>query len=159
VCIYIYIYIYVCVCVCVCMHVLCVCVCSLSYPAPLLYFHLWPVWLYHIFPHYLTNGTVLGKRVTAHKMCVFYQQSLSETFLILRIIKRDMIINVYTSSCKAPVIFIRFEWDLIFLDIFSKISSMTFNENPHSGSQVIPRRRTDEHDETNSLFPQFCESD
>jgi hypothetical protein len=24
-----------------------------------LYCHLWPVWLYHIFPHYLTNGTIL----------------------------------------------------------------------------------------------------
>jgi hypothetical protein len=23
-----------------------------------LYCHLWPVWLYHIFPHYLTNGTI-----------------------------------------------------------------------------------------------------
>ena len=32
--------------------------------------HLWPVWLYHIFPHYLINGTILVKNVIEHKMCV-----------------------------------------------------------------------------------------
>ena len=26
----------------------------------LLYFRLWPVWIYHIFPYYLTKGTILG---------------------------------------------------------------------------------------------------
>jgi hypothetical protein len=31
-----------------------------------LYCHLWPVRLYHIFPHYLINGTNFGK-VTEHK--------------------------------------------------------------------------------------------
>ena len=29
----------------------------------LLYCHLWPVWLYHIFPHYLTNGTITGRKL------------------------------------------------------------------------------------------------
>ena len=28
-----------------------------------LYFHLWPVWLYHISPHALINGTIFGKKV------------------------------------------------------------------------------------------------
>jgi len=32
----------------------------------LLYCQLWPVWLYHIFPHYLINGTIFGK-VMEHK--------------------------------------------------------------------------------------------
>jgi hypothetical protein len=35
-----------------------------------LYCHLWPVWLYHIFPHYLINGTIFWKKVIEHKMCV-----------------------------------------------------------------------------------------
>ena len=38
-------------------------VCSLTYPAVKAhasYCHLWPVWLYHIFPHYLIKGTLLG---------------------------------------------------------------------------------------------------
>jgi hypothetical protein len=31
--------------------------------------HLWPVWLYHNFPHYLINGTIFGKKVIEHNMC------------------------------------------------------------------------------------------
>jgi hypothetical protein len=63
-----------------------------------LYCHLWPVWLYHIFIHYLINSTILGKKLLNIK-CVFrfYLQILSETFLILRRIQRDIIYSyVYT---------------------------------------------------------------
>jgi hypothetical protein len=36
------------------------------------YFCLWSVWMYHIFPHYLTNCTIFGgKKVIDYKMCVF----------------------------------------------------------------------------------------
>jgi len=42
----------------------CVCVCSLRYPArnahASYYVVLWPVWLYHIFPQFLINGTIFG---------------------------------------------------------------------------------------------------
>ena len=66
-------------------------VCSLSYPAfakPILYIvyifylylysyylhvlycHLWPILLYHIFPHYLSKGTIFGeKKAFEYKMC------------------------------------------------------------------------------------------
>jgi hypothetical protein len=76
-----------------------------------LYCHLWPVWLYYIFPHYLINGTIFGKKLLNIK-CVFciYLQLLSETFLILRRIQWD-IINVHRSSCKVPVILVRFKWN------------------------------------------------
>ena len=53
--------------------ILCVCVCSLSYPAcntPALCCYLWPLQLYHIFRHYLTNITFFGKGAVEHKMCV-----------------------------------------------------------------------------------------
>jgi len=42
-------------------------------------------------------------------MCVFlfFLQLLSETFLILRINERDIIKNVYRSSCKISVILVR----------------------------------------------------
>jgi len=55
------------------LHNLSVCICSPMYPAcnayaP--YCHLWPAPLYNIFPHYLINGTIFGKKFTEHKMCV-----------------------------------------------------------------------------------------
>ena len=33
------------------------------------YCHLRPLWLHHIFRHYLINGTIFGKKVTEHKTC------------------------------------------------------------------------------------------
>ena len=58
--------------------------------------HLCPLRLYNIFPHYLTNGTIFGKRLLNIK-CVFWfsVQLLSETFLIVRRNERDMIKYVY----------------------------------------------------------------
>jgi hypothetical protein len=53
-----------------------VCVCSPSYPAcnahaP--YCHLWPGRIYHIFPHYFINGTILKK----NEKCVLISSSSS----------------------------------------------------------------------------------
>jgi hypothetical protein len=72
---------------------------------------MWSVWLYQIFPHYLINGTIFGeeKKVIEHKTVFrFSLQLLSETFLILIRTQRDIIINVHRSSCKVPVILVRF---------------------------------------------------
>ena len=45
-----------------------VCVCSLSYPAcnahAPYYIFMWPVWLYHICPYYLINGTIFGGKIS-----------------------------------------------------------------------------------------------
>ena len=48
----------------------------------MLYCNLWPVRLYHVFPHYLINGEILGKKLLNIK-CVFWfsLQLLSEIFL------------------------------------------------------------------------------
>jgi hypothetical protein len=116
-------YIFLCVCVCVCVCVcgcagVCVHACSHTSPAgnapP--YCHLRPLWLHHIFRHYLLNGTVFGKRLQKIK-CVFWfsTQLLFEKFLIRRRIQRDIVINVKTSSLKVPIILVRFEWNLNFL--------------------------------------------
>ena len=55
------------------------------------------------FPHYLINDTIFEKMLLNTK-CVFWfsLQLLSETFLIPRRTERDVIKNVYWSSCKVP---------------------------------------------------------
>jgi len=35
-----------------------------------IFFHPWPVPLYHIFPHFLINGTIFENTVTELEMCV-----------------------------------------------------------------------------------------
>jgi len=34
---------------------------NIQNPCPILYRHSWPVRMHHIFPHYLTCGTIFGK--------------------------------------------------------------------------------------------------
>jgi len=41
--------------------------------------------------------------------------------------------------------------------IFKKILDNEFYENSSSGNQVVPCGGTDEHDEANNRFSQFCE--
>ena len=76
-----------------------------------LYWHLWPVWLYHIFPHCLINGKIFrGEKKLFNIKCVFgfSLQFSSEIFFILRRIQRDIVINVRGSPCEVPVILVRF---------------------------------------------------
>jgi hypothetical protein len=61
-------------------------------------------------PHYFIKGAFLRKKkVSEHKMCVLiFSPNLSETFLILRRIQRDVMKKVCWSSCKVPVIIVRY---------------------------------------------------
>jgi hypothetical protein len=45
---------------------------------------------------------------------------MSEIFLILRKIQRNITINVHMSSCKVPIMLVRFQRNLNFLINFSK---------------------------------------
>ena len=81
------------------------CVCGLSYPeqraCAILYCHLSPVWLYSIFPHYLTHGMDFGRKLLNTKYAfLFSLKLLYETSIILRGIQRGIIINVHR-SCKV----------------------------------------------------------
>ena len=61
------------------------------------------------FSHYLINGIIFrGKNVLLNTKCDFSLQLLSETFLILRRIQKDIIINVHRFSCRVPAILVRF---------------------------------------------------
>jgi hypothetical protein len=89
--------------------------------------------------------------------CVFWfsLQLFSRTFLILKIIQLDIVINVKRSSSKVPVILVRFYWNLNFLDRFSDEAQRPHFIKIHS---VGPRcsMRTDGYDEVNSCFSKFC---
>ena len=84
-----------------------VCVCSLrtlvrNDHAP--YCYMVPVRLHYIFPNYLINGKVIE-----HKMCVLiFSKTFVLAFLILQKTEQNMMKNVSWSSCKVPVIIVRF---------------------------------------------------
>ena len=143
---------------------MCLCSC-LSYPAcksyllcAVLYFHLWPICLHRIFPHYVINGKLFGRKKLLNIKRVFWfsLQLLSETFLIQRRFQRDAI-NVHKSSCKVPVIVVRFQLSLNFLHGFWTILKYQIS---WKSAQWEPScsMRTDRHDEANRRFWQCCES-
>jgi hypothetical protein len=123
----------------------------LSYPTckthifyAVLYCHQWPVWLYHIFPHYLINNSIL-ERVFGQKMCFeFLYTFLSGTFLVLRRMERGIITNVCRSSCQFPAVLVIFNETWIF-DRFSKNPQIqNFMKIRPVGDEVLyADRRTD----------------
>jgi len=94
-------------------------------------------------------STLFHKRYDCRKKvlntkCVFsfLLQFLSETFLILRRTERDMVKNEYWFLCKVPIILVRLEWNLNFLDRFSK-NTYQFDGNPSCGRPIVPCGRTE----------------
>ena len=102
---------------------------SIESACSILYYHLWRLWLHHIFRHYLVKRTIFGKKLLNRK-CVFWcsLQLLFETFLTVRLIQRDIVINVKTNSCEVPVTLVGFKWKLDFFkkNVKYRISSKSF---------------------------------
>jgi hypothetical protein len=106
------------------------------------------------FLRYIINGTIFRKRNIRQKMCFYFLYNLSELFLLLRRIQRDIITNVRTFSCKVPVILVVFKSYFNLLHIFSK------NLHISNFIKILPAeaeffdadRQTDRHGEVNSLF-------
>ena len=126
------------------------CVCSLRYPAcnahaP--YWHLRPAPLYNVFfSHDLINGTIFEKKLLNTKYVFrFSLQFLWETFCILRRTERDMIQNVYWSSCKCPWFLSDFIKTCIFsIFFFENCWNIKFHGHPLVGAELFhAERRTD----------------
>jgi hypothetical protein len=71
-----------------------------------------------------------------------------------------MIINIYCSSCKVPVILARFSWNLKFLDIFFKNTQISnfIKIYPVGAELFCAGGRAEWHDEANSHFRNFASS-
>ena len=135
---------------------------SLRYPAcdaHASYWQLRPARVYNIFPHYLINGTIFWLKNLRDLKCVysFSLQLLPEKFLIIRISERDMIINVYCSSCKVSAVHAMCSRTLSFIDRFSKSTQISiFMKIRPGGAQLFHvDGHTHTHDEADSRFPQF----
>jgi len=97
------------------------------------------------------------KYYSTQNVCFDFLYIFCENFLFLRRIQRDAILNVHRSSCKVPILLVRFEIDLNFLDRFLKNTQISnfmkirslraelFHADGHRD------RQTDEH-EANSHF-------
>jgi hypothetical protein len=73
-----------------------------------------------------------------------FLQLLSEIFFILRRGEREVMINLYLSSCKVPVAFIILQWILNIRDIFSKNTQIKnfMKVRPMSGELFYVHRET-----------------
>ena len=135
-------------CVCVCV---CVCLFScLSYPAcklhlfcTILYCHLWPVWLYRIFPHYLIKGEIFRKQITEHQRCVLIFFTMSEKNCLFQEVSKtvsEMCIGLHVKYplCLSDLTKLDFSWQ-----IFEKFWNIKFHENPCRGFRGVPCIQTD----------------
>ena len=93
--------------------------------------HLWPVWLYRIFPH-LVNGEIFGKKSSPGIKCFFFPlQLLAETHLIRARISWDIIINTRRSSYKDQPVVLDINQTWIFATDFRKRKSSTIKIYEH----------------------------
>ena len=114
----------------------------------------------HCFFLYLIHGTILKKLLNIKCVFWFSLQLLSKTFLILRRTERGMIISVYRSSCKVPVIIVRFNETGIFYTDFRRILKYQISWKSiywEPSCSMLTGGQTNM-TKLNSCFSQFCES-
>ena len=122
-----------------------VCIRSLSYPAcTVIYCHLWPVRLYHIFIHYLIKSIISGRRLLRIK-CVLI---LSTTFVWnishskkkwTKYYHKCTLVTLW-SACYSRRILMQIGFSRYILE---KNLNIKFHENRSSGSRVVTCGGTD----------------
>jgi hypothetical protein len=104
----------------------------------------WPVRFYCIFPHYFINGTIFEKQnlFNNKKMCILISTIFSETFVILRRMQLDIIVNVKRPLHLASVILVTVTNATILIkiehhrQIFQESTNIIFHENSSIGRRV-----------------------
>jgi hypothetical protein len=95
------------------------------------------------FSHFLIKIRVFKKEVIEYKMCVLiFSTLLSETFLILRRNERDLVKNVYWSSCKVNVMHPDFNETWAFWSYFRKTLKYEISWKSFIKHRVVPCGRT-----------------
>ena len=136
----------------------CVCICSLSYPAcnahaP--YCHLWSVPLDNICPHYLTNGTIFGKKKLLTQNVCFDFLYISHPQKKLARYDQKMYLCLHV---QYPLILFDFNVTWIFQTYFLKILKYQISFKSVQWEQSCSMRtdgQTDKHDKANSRFRNF----
>jgi len=91
-----------------------------------------------------------GKKLIERKCFLIFCTTLSETFLILRRIQQDIIINVHKFSISVPRYSCQILLKLEFSPhIFEQYSNSSFVRNPSCGGRVVPCEWTHTHRRTN----------
>jgi hypothetical protein len=140
-------------------------VCSVSYTvckghAPCVS-HLWPIVLYRFFLHYFINITIyVDELLNIKYVFSFSLQIISEIFIILRRIPKGTTIYTCSSSCKVPIIPVRFYGNFSSVCRFSKNTQITnFLKILPVGVEFFhadKRKDWKNNEEADSRFLQFC---
>jgi hypothetical protein len=126
----------------------------------MLWRHLWPIGLRHIFRHYLINSAIFWKNVTVYKNVCF---DFLDNFYLKRFPLWEEFNEIPSKMSKrVPVIRAGFWWNLNFLNRFSKkkkkaqISSF-IKSFPVGAVLLHVDGQTAAHDEAKSRLWEFCE--
>jgi hypothetical protein len=115
-----------------------------------LFFYLWSVRLFIVFPYYPINSTIFEKNIE-HKVYILIFSMFIWNISRSKKNSPRCDQNLYWYSCKLPVILVISQLNLNFLDRFSKSTAISnFMKIRHRESSCS--MRTERHDDANSYF-------